>query len=91
MLLFMILIKYANINLNQASAVEAIHKLAEANKQTQKDLLDKGAERLLMQMLKKNRYGSFVMRITCPTLLRGNHLFVIIENPRPSSLGLSSY
>ncbi|RUS75422.1 hypothetical protein EGW08_016801 [Elysia chlorotica] len=39
----------------QASAVEAIHKLAEANKQTQKDLLDKGAERLLMQMLKKNR------------------------------------
>ncbi|GFN93002.1 ankyrin and armadillo repeat-containing protein [Plakobranchus ocellatus] len=39
----------------QASAVEAIHKLADSNKQTQKDLLDKGAERLLMQMLKKNR------------------------------------
>ncbi|XP_041376737.1 ankyrin and armadillo repeat-containing protein-like [Gigantopelta aegis] len=39
----------------QLSAVQAIHCLAEDNTHTQKDILDKGAERLLMQLLKKSR------------------------------------
>ncbi|XP_076470058.1 uncharacterized protein LOC143300343 [Babylonia areolata] len=54
-----------NVILNQArnkriqeSAVEAIHRLAASNPHVQHDVLERGAERLLMQLLKKRNAES---------------------------------
>ncbi|KAK7114038.1 hypothetical protein V1264_000165 [Littorina saxatilis] len=54
-----------NVILNQArnkkiqeSAVEAIHRLAANNSHVQQDVLERGAERLLMQLLKKRNAES---------------------------------
>ena len=42
----------------QESAVETLHRLAEGNTHVQNDVLERGAERLLMQLLKKRNAES---------------------------------